>query len=279
MPSAKWKGLSVGEAQKRKKIGEQNARARAAIDPAKVAQAVKKTMGAITDMEGSDCLGYAIIGAALLNHLGLQARPVVGHSSWRVGPGDGDMVVHDPNALATTVFSPATIGQQKAGMFHVWIECDGPDGVEVIDFTTFQLADKARALDAMDGGKTQVDFCPDFIWEKAPAPHWTGRSVAQAPHAGIFSYKRVPQIEGFVLAQVNDSAIQSAVAMAIHVHKKLANNENVQVIGIDSQNGNVQTSAPKMVDQIMEAIDSGALRNHDPSGSNVPMSRNTKHKP
>jgi hypothetical protein len=240
----------MGEAKARKKAAQAAVAAIAGVDRKIMSQAVIKTMSAITDLEGADCLGYAIIGAGLLKNLGVPARAVAGHASWRVGPGDGDMVVHDPGAEAVTVHQPFTKPDIKAAMFHAWIEVDGPSGIEVVDLTTFQLADKARALDAIDGGKTQVDFCPDFIWERAPGAQWTSRAVAQAPQGGVFSYRREPRIEGAVFSRVDHEALETAVSTASFVYDKLARNEPVMVIGVDGETGQHQTQAPKMNESV-----------------------------
>ncbi len=240
----------MGEAKAKKKAAQAAAAAMAGINKKVVSEAVIKIMSAITDLEGADCLGYAIIGAGLLKNLGLPARAVAGHAAWRVGPGDGDMIAHDPGVEAVTVHQPFTKPDIKAAMFHAWVEVDGPHGLEVVDFTTFQLADKARALDAIDGGKTQVDFCPDFIWQHSPSSHWTSQFVAKAPQGGVFSYRREPRIENAVFSHVDHEALETAISTASFVYEKMLKNESVMVIGIDNETGEHQTRVLKLSESI-----------------------------
>lgn len=216
------------------------------LDKAAIAQAVTKTMSAITDLQGVDCLGYAIVGAGLLNRLGLPARAVAGHATWRVGPGDGDIVSHDPSAMATTTYRPA--GQ--AGLFHAWIELDGPMGLDLIDLTTFQLRNKAVALDSTDGGQTRVDFCPPFLWFAARSCLPSARSVAVAEHAGVYTYRRNRDVESVVFAGKDDHLLDAAITASAIVYNKLLEKEEVHVIGVDTETGDHQTSPRTLLDEI-----------------------------
>lgn len=232
----------MGEAKNRKLAAEKVAGAIEAVKPEEVFRAVRQTMDALSNLSGVDCLWFSLVGAGLLKHLGVPARAVAGHASWRVGPGDGDMVVHDPSVTPAAVYVPS--GQ--AVMFHAWIELDSPNGLKVIDFTTFQLQDKAAALDAADGGKTQVDFCPDFIWQDAPIRSMSTQEVAQAPDAGVYSYKRVKEVEAQVFQTQDHEDIERAVQAAIFVHGKIKLNEHVRVVGFDMETGEAQVEAPKL---------------------------------
>lgn len=200
-----------------------------AVDRDAFAKSVRLTMEAITTMRGADCVAYAIVGAEALHELGFKARPVAGYASWRVGPGDSDMVVHDPNANVSMVVMPTA----TAMMFHAWIELDTPVGVHMVDLTTFQLRDKSAALDSMDGQKTAVDFCPDYIWGTPPDPKWNAHSVTQSQDVGVYSYKRVPEIEMKVMAGIKIKEMYDAVKAVSFVYGKILLGESVQVIGVD----------------------------------------------
>lgn len=115
---------------------------------------LRKLVTAAGSHIGSDCYTHAALGQVLLADLGSQTRLQAGFAAWRVGPGDHDVISHAP---AEKVYVPS--GAQGFP-YHAWLAgCD-----HVIDFTTYQLREKARQLDALDGGRTNVEWCPDFLF-------------------------------------------------------------------------------------------------------------------
>lgn len=215
------------------------------INKEALAQALSKTMQAITHIHAADCIQYAQIGTSVLNYMGVPARAVAGFASWRVGPGDADVVSHDPGMTAGASISL----KDNIVMFHAWIELDGVKAPQIVDFTTFQLREKAQALDAADGGKTQVDFCPTFIWQDAPAVGVNAHAVAQAPNAGVFSYRRDKHIEQLVFEKVDREMLESHAHATLFVYKKILAGEPLNVIGIDTQTGELQIVAPKLAEK------------------------------
>lgn len=232
----------MGQAKIRRDAAHKASQAVAAVNREHFAQAVRQIVGAISHVDGADCLTYALVGAGLLRELGVPARAVAGTAAWRVGPGDGDVVSHDPSADTAVV-----VGVGRAAMFHAWTEYDSPQGPIVVDLTTRQLRDKAASLDEADGGHTQVDFCPDLIWQPAPAER-SARWVAQQYDPGIFTYVRNPKIEEVVLGENRheiDHETQQAIAGAVHVYRALAAGTVIRVIGVD-ENGDHQETAPSL---------------------------------
>lgn len=144
----------------------------------RVAAALRKLTTAASSIPGRDCYTHAALGQALLERLGVPCRLVAGWAAWRVGPGDADVVAHH---------NGGTIPQQAGGlMYHAWIELAGD---RILDFSTFQLEMKARELDRMDGGRTQVNWCPDYLLVSRSRVK-TYREVAKSYATGVFHYQR-----------------------------------------------------------------------------------------
>lgn len=118
----------------------------------KLSNALKKLCLAASERYGSDCAGHAVLAQAFLKKLGYTTSLEAGYAAWRVGNGDSDVILHAP--------MPNMPAQPGAIAFHAWLK----SGEYILDFTTYQLLDKAVQLDALDGGKTQVDWCPDYLY-------------------------------------------------------------------------------------------------------------------
>ncbi|WP_321935340.1 hypothetical protein [Paraburkholderia sp. J8-2] len=142
----------MGEANRRKAM--QDARTdelRAAV--AQVAHTLSRLASAASSHLGADCYVHAALGQVLLTDLGFDARLAVGEAAFRLGPGDGDVVSHTPRVQGYVPEDAVGFG------YHAWLVVLG----HIVDFTTYQLAQKARDLDKADGGKTQVDWCPPWL--------------------------------------------------------------------------------------------------------------------
>ena len=119
-----------------------------------VGGAIRKLLEACSNQYGSDCYLHAALGQALLKDLGFDCAIRVGFAMWRVGEGDGDVIAHTQGM--TTAHLPSTT---NAMAYHAWNEY----AEHVVDFTTYQLRQKGADLDAMDGGTTVVNWCPDML--------------------------------------------------------------------------------------------------------------------
>lgn len=181
----------MGEARRRQAAERHTAGdAVAVIDRAKLAQAVRAALAPVSELRGisaADCTMYATVGVEALRRVGIPARLQVGEALWRVGPGDAD-VIHHVAAAGTPTFGPAHMVTE---VFHAWIGVDasGAEPAQLVDFTTWQLREKARLLDLADGRDTCVKFCPDYLWvpEKI-ARSMTASQVAASFSVGVYAY-------------------------------------------------------------------------------------------
>lgn len=149
----------------------------------RVSAALRKLALAASSKIGRDCYVHAELGRALLQEMQIHAHTVVGYAAWRIGPGSGDVIAHAPQAEC-----PST-AHASGLMYHAWLECSGV----IIDFTTYQLAIKARELDAMDGGATHVAWCPDFlVLPKREAHRFS--EVRQSYSVGLAYYEARPDL-------------------------------------------------------------------------------------
>lgn len=157
----------------------------------KASSAIRRLATAASEHFGGDCYLHAAIGQALLARAGIQSRIVVGYAAWRVGMGDGDVISHTTHEVS---YLPP--GVDKGLPFHAWLEV----GPRILDFTTYQLRKKAAELDAMDGGKTNVAWSPDFLFAKKEmgSPY---REVAQVYKTGVFHYQEIPGLHETINAE------------------------------------------------------------------------------
>jgi hypothetical protein len=144
----------------------------------RISNALRKLAVAASDHLGHDCYLHMELGRRLLADLGLQSEPVLGFAAWRVGRAEGDVIAHVPLDQS---YSPVGV---KAFPYHAWLLCRGL----IIDFTTYQLPFKGEALDAADGGRTNVTWCPDFLLLPVTETK-TYRQVLRGSQPGLAYYE------------------------------------------------------------------------------------------
>lgn len=227
----------MGEA-KRKRMAGGAVNAMDSVDREMVFKAIMQVTLAKADFSGADCISQAWAGAGLLKALGVPAIAVAGSAAWRVGPGHADVISHAPE-LGGSKYSPA--GARKAGMFHCWIEVDDGPASMLIDLSTWQLKKKGAALDAADGGTTNIHFCPPYIWvSRHEATRTSLKAVRASFDAGVYSYVRKPELEALVFDpnHVEEAGLNELVVAAEFCYSALKSGQRVQVLGIDDA-GNI----------------------------------------
>jgi hypothetical protein len=173
----------MGEARKKRELAAQLSTQRAQLEDAvkQVSHALRRLAEAASAHFGSDCYTHAEIGRELLKDFGFVFETQVGFAAWRVGSGDSDIIAHTKSAQ---MFTPAGVPAGQALPYHAWLTA----GDWLVDLTTYQLRHKGTLLDAADGGRTQVDWCPDYLLlaRRELRPF---REVRQAPGPGLAYYE------------------------------------------------------------------------------------------
>lgn len=190
----------MGQA-KHKRLQSQSRLAQVRPAAERAGAAIRKLATAASSHLGSDCYIHAAIGRSLLADLGIQTVIRAGHAAWRIGPGDEDVIAHKSDLGG---YLPE--GAQGFA-YHVWLETVEEGGASpiLIDLTTYQLRVKAAQLDAVDGGCTQADWCPDLLVLRRDELR-DYREVAKAPDAGVAYYESVPgYLERLSAAAILDS--------------------------------------------------------------------------
>jgi len=166
-------------------MGEANRRRLLQVDASRIDHAARNASAALRKLAeaasshlGHDCYLHAALGQILMADQGIKCDLMVGFAAWRVGSGDGDVISHVPNEKG---FLPE--GVQGFG-YHAWLR----HGDYLVDLTTYQLPEKARALDEADGGHTDVQWSPDYVVTPLSKMH-SYKHVAQAPGPGVFYYE------------------------------------------------------------------------------------------
>lgn len=198
--------------------------------------ALRSVIGAVTSAHTADCLLYATVTAAALSYLGVVgAEARMGSAMWRVGAGDGDVIVHAMEVQGAK-FAPAMAPQ--ALPFHAWVEVED----NILDFTTWTLKAKARILDSLDGGSTSVEWCPDYLVVPATSSS-SLRQVQCGFEAGLYAYIRHQEVEEIVRRRSPDvERIAPLVAGVIHAYRASLHGQTVAVVGVN-RDGSLQTEA------------------------------------
>lgn len=126
----------------------------ATVDIAGYAEAIQKLCTAASSKLGGDCLVHAQIMQSMLASDGIESKIAIGNASWRVGDDDPEVISH--------IREPNYPYPENAYPYHVWLTA----GSYIIDVTTYQLRMKAAQLDEIDGGFTDVIWCPEFLCVK-----------------------------------------------------------------------------------------------------------------
>ncbi|AQH05804.1 hypothetical protein A9R05_43085 (plasmid) [Burkholderia sp. KK1] len=190
----------------------------------RVATAIRKLSEASSANIGRDCHLHAGLCQALLARLGIETTLVIGYAAWRVGNGDGDVINHFP--VKTMVEQP------KAHPYHAWLEFGNPTSRFriILDFTTYQLRRKAAELDALDGGHTTVEWCPEYL--AVPFANVSSVDDVRMLRAGLFYYERDVPLERQMLAQ-SEPPDQEDVDLLGHIYQ----NPEINVIGTNHVSG------------------------------------------
>lgn len=206
----------MGYAQRNKAIKQQTQ-----IDPAiipRVASAIRRLATAASSHFGADCYIHATIGQAILHRLGVESVLVAGTAAWRVGNGDGDVIMHAPSA--------GMIPQPGGLAYHVLLEI----GTRILDLTTYTISNKCRQLDALDGGYTNIEWCPEYLFiEKSSISSM--RDVTMLG-AGLYYYRRDITIEKRVVGEAPDLDPDDVDAAWL-----LCQNQDLQVFGPNDVKG------------------------------------------
>lgn len=178
-----------------------------------VAADVRRRVSALSSYHGGDCLLHAKVGQKLLREEGVETRLVVGEAAWRVGEGNGDVIAHSRKCNTFAAF-----GNE---IFHTWLEHDG----YVIDFTTYTLPVKARLMDATDGMRTNVVWCPEYLY--VPKSSVSSYPEVRDKHAGMYHYHRNSALEHSILgrSQHLDELVETASLL-----RTVSPNRNVWVM-------------------------------------------------
>lgn len=188
----------------------------------RLACALQKLTTSASPHVGADCMLQAMLAQRILQDCGIDTRVVVGEAAWRVGPGDGDVITHSPQIGG---FAPANA---KALAYHAWLEMEST----IIDFTTHSLKFKAKALDAMDGGTTNVVWCPPYLVIQREETA-SLKAVGQAPKEGISCYHELPGLYEFMVAKGLKQDVDESDVLLLQL---IFQNSEMEVIGPNDRN-------------------------------------------
>lgn len=181
-------------------------------DLPRISSALRRLAIAASGNLGSDCYIHAAIAQTMLARLGVSSKLVAGYAAWRVGNGDGDVILHAP--LPNMPSQPGSVA------YHMWLEV----GNHLIDFTTYQLRYKALQMDKLDGGRTNVTWCPDYL--AVPIKSISPLHAVIQLRAGKFFYKQDRAIENVII-----SAAQPLDGNDINTAWMLFHNQELRIFG------------------------------------------------
>ncbi|WP_295390500.1 hypothetical protein [uncultured Thiodictyon sp.] len=186
-----------------------------------VATAVRTIATTASSHLGTDCIWHALACQHLLTREGIDdVRLVAGYAAWRVdGQAPGAVVCHHREGSAVAAGTGGFL-------FHAWVSCGG----QVFDATTYQFRQKLAALDAADGGRTRVTWCPDYLLvDRKDCKPW--RSVRDGLRPGLFCYVAVPAIVAQVTDHPDTQLDAEAIALLEFVNDRAKANGPLLVFG------------------------------------------------
>lgn len=133
------------------------------INLTRLSSALSKLAAAASEKFGGDCYLHAAMAQSIMSEAGIPSKLSIGFAAWRVGGGDGDVLLH-ANLPGAVQYAPEG---SLAAPFHVWLtvkDRNARDARWVLDFTTYQFGRKAADLDRLDGGVTNVEWQPPFLF-------------------------------------------------------------------------------------------------------------------
>lgn len=157
------------------------------VDFARVAAAIRKLATAASGNFGSDCYTHTVLAAEILRRLGVEAAIKIGTAGWRVGSGDCDVILHRQ--------VPGMIPQPGGVAYHAWILIRDH---YIFDPTTYQLPEKSRHMDFLDGGNTTVEWAPDYLLAHVSTVS-SLKNVIQL-HAGLYHYAEDQSLTQLILS-------------------------------------------------------------------------------
>jgi hypothetical protein len=177
---------TMGEAKRKAAVRSLQNELLKSIDVSRVASAIKKLATAASSHLGSDCYIHAAIAKEIMGRLGVESSIKVGAAGFRVGDGDSDVILHKK--------TPGMIPQPGGVAYHVWNQI----GSYIFDTTLYQLRSKSAALDQLDGGHTEVSWCPDYLLTPVKSVSLL-RDVIQL-HAGCYHYSEDHDLTRLILS-------------------------------------------------------------------------------
>ncbi|WP_087866115.1 hypothetical protein [Comamonas thiooxydans] len=183
---------------------------------AKVSHAIIRLFNATSLQQGADCFTVATVAQGLLADLGIATELVAGHASWRVGPGDSDVIGHQESG------QQLIMGGLQGFAYHAWLVFPGK-GL-LVDFTTYQLPLKGAQMDAMDGGTTVVNWAPSYLLVAASTCQ-SERAVLMAAEPVAYHYDPKPAILARLMETYQESPDNLSMARMVMA------NPDVNVMG------------------------------------------------
>ncbi len=151
-----------------------------------LARSIQKLAQASSPAVGRDCVLHAYLCQGIIRRLGVQTQLVIGDAAWRVGPGDGDVIVHSQQ-------HGTQLDSVGAG-YHAWLQA----GNWLLDFTTYQFASKGQRMTAMDGIPMRVDWNPSYLFR--PLKQISPFATVVQKNAGLFYYQQNQAMQDHILA-------------------------------------------------------------------------------
>lgn len=157
--------------------------------------------------ETSNCVLVAHVLHEVLLGNDIENEVCIGYAVWSVGKGNNDIITHIPNP---------SIPIENAVDIHAWIEIS--EGRKILDFTTYQLKKKARLLQEADGLKTNVLWCPNYLFTTQDKLK-SLNEIKRSKFAGKYGYQRDSKLEEIVKEKKDTASINQVIETAIQILK------------------------------------------------------------
>jgi hypothetical protein len=140
----------------------------------------------LAEEEPTNCLTHCLLGQDLLRRQGISVAIHIGWCAWRVS--DNDYVCTHP-FLCDVTNTPEGI-EAIEGLYHAWNVFEDC----IIDFSTYQIAEKIKIVNAANGSRMQATWHPDYLL--LPFDQVVNfRAICTSRQVGQSYYQRLTRLE------------------------------------------------------------------------------------
>jgi len=186
---------------------EQNDTLRSRLEgPARKVSMALQDWAVYSEFPDRDCAMLSYVAQRLLVDFDINVEVRAGFAAWRVGPAEFEVLGYYSEPW-----------EMDFSLGHAWVEY----GPLILDFSTFQIVRKVRALDAEVNQKTAILWNPPEFLIASREEIRSFDDVRNGTHPGLFYYERRRESEALLRNKLDTAALEANVRMARNLQGKV----------------------------------------------------------